>query len=100
MSIWLPEKGFDKFLYKPSNYVYIQSGVSDNGTYCYCGLEKADPAPDSCYFSGDKLYKDSVLVVHVNSCYTSSAAPKSLTTLMVWEISSYLNNKLKTPFHF
>jgi len=40
MSIWLPEKGFDKFLYKPSNYVYIQSGVSDNGNYCYCGLEK------------------------------------------------------------
>ena len=64
MSIWLPEKGFNTFLYKPGKDVYIPSRVFDNGNYCYCGLEKADPADESCYFCGDQLYKaiqDSVL---------------------------------------
>ena len=40
MSIWLPEKGFDTFLYKPSKNVYIPSRVFDRTATCYCGLER------------------------------------------------------------
>lgn len=36
MPIWLPEKGFDIFLYKPSKDVYIPSRVFANDNYCYC----------------------------------------------------------------
>ena len=40
MLIWLPEKGFDTFLYRPSKDVYIPSRVFENSNYCHCGLEK------------------------------------------------------------
>lgn len=50
MSIWLPEKGFDTFLYKPSKDVYIPSRALDNNNYCYCGLVKADPTDANCFF--------------------------------------------------
>lgn len=78
MSIWLPEKGFDTFVYKPNRNVYISSRVFDNGNYCYCGLEKADPADESCYFCGDQLYK---------AIQDSVWAGKILATL-AWELQS------------
>ena len=57
MSIWLPEKGFDTFLYKPIKDVYIPGRVFDNGNYSYYGLEKADQADANCCFCGDQLYE-------------------------------------------
>lgn len=58
MSIWLPKKGFDAFFYiKLSKDVGIPGRIFDNGSYCYCGLEKADQADANCCFCGDQLYK-------------------------------------------
>ena len=97
MSIWLPEKGFDTFLYKPSKDVYIPSRVFDNSNLLLW-FRKVDTADENCYFSSDQLYKAiQDCFGRKSSCYTSSGASKPPATLMVCEISSYFSKKSKTP---
>ena len=54
MLIWLPEQGFHLNTYK-HNAVYIPATVFENPGYCYCNLEKADPAESKCTFCSDPL---------------------------------------------
>ena len=54
MLIWLPEQGFQLNTYK-HNAVYIPARVFENSGYCYCNLEKADPADSKCTFCSDPL---------------------------------------------
>ena len=54
MLIWLPEQGFQLNTYK-HNAVYIPARIFENSGYCYCNLEKADPAESKCTFCSDPL---------------------------------------------
>jgi len=55
MLIWLPEHGHEINTYTPSKSVYIPTRVFSDSSYCYCGLQKADPEDEKCYFCGDPL---------------------------------------------
>lgn len=54
MLIWLPEQGFQLNTYK-HNAVNIPARIFENSGYCYCNLEKADPAESKCTFCSDPL---------------------------------------------
>lgn len=56
MLIWLPEQGYEPCSYAPSKSVYIPPWVFDDSSYCYCGLQKADPTDTSCYFCSDNIF--------------------------------------------
>ena len=48
MLVWLPDQGHKSNAYSPSKSVYIPPRVLNDNRYCYCGLEKADPADQKC----------------------------------------------------
>ena len=56
MLIWLPEQGYEPCSYAPSKSVYISPRVFNDSSYCYCGLQKADPTDTSCYFCSDNIF--------------------------------------------
>ena len=56
MLIWLPEQGYEPCFYAPSKSAYIPPQVFDDSSYCYCGLQKADPTDTSCYFCSDNIF--------------------------------------------
>ena len=55
MLVWLPEQGYESTSHSASKNVYIPSRVFTDTNYCYCGLEKADPLDQKCYFCNDKI---------------------------------------------
>jgi len=55
MLIWLQEQGHDNINHRESKAVYIPERCVNDDSYCYCGLEKADPTDKNCCFCGDEL---------------------------------------------
>ena len=62
MLIWLPEQQHEPCLYTPSKSVYIPQRVFNDNSYYYCGLQKPDPADQSCSMCSDNLMK----LIHVS----------------------------------
>ena len=50
MLIWLAEHGYESTSSKKGIF---PSRVFSDMQYCYCGLEKANPEDNHCYFCGD-----------------------------------------------
>ena len=55
MLIWLPEHGHESSSSSSTKGVYIPQRALNDSRYCYCGLEKADPEDQKCYFCGHRL---------------------------------------------
>lgn len=55
MLIWLPEQHYEPCKYTPSKCVYIPARVLSDCNFCYCGLEKTDPADKGCSLCNDQL---------------------------------------------
>ena len=55
MLIWLPEHGHKSSSHSSTKGVYIPPRALNDSRHCYCGLEKANPEDQKCYFCGHRL---------------------------------------------